>query len=116
MPSIAPKLMHLTVVVGRDEHGRRLANVCPICFKCWSKGYFFLQFREEFVNPKKAMLGALGLDNPITPVCCGVPLDYVKLHPTKEEAELRQQRLSGPDRRKLSFIREIDIEKLVPTI
>ncbi len=114
MSRALPRPRHYSVVINRDNNGRKMACVCPHCKRSMSEGYFFLELREDFVSKDKSSVGALGLDIPISPVCCGEIAPFVKFHKTLNEAISRCDRLNNQDRRRLSHVRVTPVQHLVP--
>ncbi len=102
---VMPRGQYLTVTISKDDHGRKFANVCPVCKRRISEGYYYLELREQFASRSKSSLGAVGADIPIAPICCGIVIDYIQLHPTMEEALNRRERLDTTERRKLRHIK-----------
>ena len=102
---VMPRGQYLTVTISKDDHGRKFANVCPACKRRISEGYYYLELREQFASKTQLSLGAVGADIPIAPICCGIVIDYIQLHPTMEEALDRRERLDTTDRRKLRHIK-----------
>ena len=100
-----PQGQYLTVTISKDNLGRKFANVCPACKRRISEGYYYLELREQFASQSKSSLGAVGADIPIAPICCGIVIDYIQLHPTMEEALNRRERLDTTERRKLRYIK-----------
>lgn len=111
-----PRKQHLTVTISKEDGGRKFANVCPVCKKRISEGYYYLELREQFVSQSVPSLGAVGADIPIAPTCCGAVIDYIQLHPTMEEARVRRDKLDTTDRRKLRHIKVFPPSLLVAIV
>ncbi len=113
MARTLPRPRHFSVIISKDQKGRKMATFCPHCGRRTSEGYFFLELREDFVSKDISSVGALGMDIPISPVCCGEIAPFVKFHKTQAEAISRCDRLNHQDRRRLSHIRVTPVQNLV---